>query len=208
MCCIIDPRTVIDLSIVIGVCSTNYCTFFADQRKTHPETLEVLDEHFQKIMKVNDDFMFGFTGSFMETEDIKGALGDASDMDTAYDNLCAYLSSLYNEGRLLMNRTYLLGGKNSDGQFGLYTIKTDIDHYKVDAQKRILPPTSNATFFRCALPRKIAYSLSDEYNERIKECITSSSFHNEMVEKMKAVIKDAADIDRTVNKNISVLSVI
>jgi len=200
---------VIQLSIVIGICANNYCTFLADQRRVSfvgiNEPNNVEDEKFEKIFKIGNNLLLGATGIYASDERLTDAIGDATDIDSAFDNIISYLVFAQQRGRLFANRIYLLGGKNRDGENSLYTIKYNSNEHKIDTQKQSIPVGINATTFQCALPN-VAAMNSEKYNNDITECIKIAKTHQEMIIRIKSVIEDVAEVDDTVNKNISVLT--
>lgn len=72
---IINTKEMFCVSIVVGVCGTNFCSLISDGRKINPvaeddNKFRILDESFPKVFKVNKRVLLGATGIFPVDEKI------------------------------------------------------------------------------------------------------------------------------------------
>jgi len=208
MLAIIDPRTVINLSIVIGVCLDNTCLFYADQRKIDFQVPHNIDDHFEKIFRINSNVLVGATGQYAHIEKLTSPFVDGEDLDidTAFTRAVSYIANMKKMFALTGTRTYIIGGKNADGCFGIYTVKYNAETTQIETDKQLIPPNSKLIATRCSLPAGLTLK-ADEYNDRIAEAVMLATSIQDLNQKISAIICDVADRDQTVNKNISILSI-
>ena len=89
MCVRINDGVLQSMSVVIGICGTNFCTFWADGRRvvSDPETATGYrvdgDDHYQKIFKLNDRVLFGASGVFLMGEDLRDPVNTIADLSNA-----------------------------------------------------------------------------------------------------------------------------
>lgn len=199
------------MSMVVGVCSTNFCSLIADGRRVTVDgsgNMKIAEEKFQKIFKVNDRVMLGATGWFQSGENLLSPIKDYCDpsaitMRMAKKAVLEYIER--NQARITTTRNYILGGKDNKGRYCLYEIHVDGDTHSVEVEERIPSPPYNFGV-SCALPQKLA-ERKQEFLDLIGSCITSCKTHEEMKEKLAAVIREVSDLDDTVGKEIACLTV-
>ncbi len=202
------------MSVIIGVCGTNFCTFVSDGRLVAYKGDEwtVSREDFKKIVQINDDLIYGATGVFREDEDILDPLKPYPDknrltMDSAYKAIIEHAEKI--KYRIPCARNYLLGGKDKNGEFVLCEVHINFETYAVEAAVRKPERiTASASTFciSCALPLSLT-SEKEMWVDKVEKCVRSSTYHREMVDKISNLIREIADKDETVGKRICVLTV-
>lgn len=213
---IIDPKDVFSMSTVIGICGTNFCSLIADTRKTEYITRsdgstysKPENDDTSKILKVNDRVLFGIAGMFFRWDEVTAPIDsfvDKSVISVRYLYKATIEHLKQNWRALSLTRNYLIAGKDHSGRFLIYEIHYDGYNRKLETMLRSPePPTSNFGI-SCCFPRGVL-DRKDEFSQKVSDCVRSSSRHDEMLEKVAAVIREIADIDDTVGKKVETLSV-
>lgn len=210
--CIIDMRGVSTMSMVVGICSTNFCSFIADTRRigyNEDDKPFCKDDHTSKIFKVNDRVLFGVAGRFRTNETLTAPIDlfvdkSAISLRTAYKAVVEYIEE--RRGGIYLPRNYLIGGKDNKGGYCIYEV-----HYdglgEMSTKLRIPEPPQSNFGISCCIPNGVVC-----YKKLILNLLDSSVLnakdHKDMVKRVSDVICKVADHDTSVNKNIEVLTVI
>ncbi len=190
------------MSTIIGLCGTNYCLLASDSRMVTPDeegNWTVKNDSTNKIIKVNDNVIYGATGQFWSSERIDEPIrhreytNEASLLETVAitekymaDNLVKVMS---------FRRQYIIAGREYDGSFCIVTIRLNDEKKGIERTVyRSDDPRHHASVI--ALPA----SLSDKENaERYSailygEVIKCKSL-NELIASVNNVIHQIADAD-------------
>ena len=210
---IVPERIWYHVSAIIGVCGVNFCSFLADTRRTYNSHFcyKINDETTSKILKLNDRVLYGMTGLYdTEKETITSAIDEMGELVSATpeDVLASVLSYLdKHKYEIPRMRNYLVGGKEKSGKFVMFEVHMNFDTYKPEVTKRA--PVADQSNYGVSLllpPKAIQYA--EAIMAEVERAITSSTKHDEMLQKAATVIGHIADIDETVNKTIEAVSVI
>lgn len=164
----------------MAFCGVNYCLLASDKRVTfrnNTDHIEV-DDSFEKIFKVNDNVIFGGTGSFWGNEDvyepIKSRMNDRLSIVDAvkmteqfmYDNL-VYVS--------LMKRNYFITGKDEDDIY--YLVRVSLNEEERSVQTISYVPKDlkqNATML--VLPHSLGdIRQAKKYNKMLNDSVKIAS---------------------------------
>lgn len=202
------------MSAIIGVCGTNFCTFVSDGRLvvSDGDKWRTSKEDFQKIVRINDKLIYGATGVFKESESLLDPLNVYPDksgltMRLAHKAILAHAEKV--KDKIPCARNYLLGGKDNKGNFCIYEIHINFETYEVETAERKpeqITETTSTFGISCALPSKLIQE-KEHWINKVEQCILSSKYHQDMIDKISGVIGEIADKDDTVGKKIYTLTV-
>lgn len=203
---ITNPGDVTYMSAIIGVCGTNFCSFVADKRRVEDSVngIKVVDDNFEKIFKINDRVMIGATGWFGSDETILAPLDVYPDKSvvtirTALREILRYIEE--NKTQIHRDRNYLIGGKDNKGTFCIVEVHVDGESSSVTGMNRVPQPPEYNYAVSCALPASLA-GKEDEYISKVGGCINASSTLDDMVVKVKGIIRGIANIDKSVGNHV------
>ena len=199
------------MSVVIGICGTNFCSLIADGRLGVGEypNLSIVSEKVMKVYKINDRVLLGGAGWFHGSEDITSPLDVFPDkkeitLKTAVDAVVAYIEGQKSE--ITTTRFYLVGGKDKNANFALYEFQFDASNQKLTVSPRIPQPPVSTFAVSCCFPPKIKDRQS-EFFTKVCDCISTSKMHEEVLCKVGHVIGEISCVDESVNKNILTVTV-
>lgn len=199
------------MSVVIGICGTNFCSLIADGRLVMGDypNLVVVNEKVMKVFKINDSVLIGGAGWFQGDEEITSPLDIYPDknsitLTTAVDAIVRYIEKRM--GAIATTRNYLVGGKDEVGNYGLYRIQYNATTRDLVVIPQIPQPPHNNFAVACCFPPKIK-GRYDEFFSKVCDSITSSQFHDQVIKKTAQVIAEIANIDESVNTNILTLTI-
>lgn len=205
MLCYIDGEVNV-MSVAVGVCGEDFFTLIADSRKTKYDRNGECpaDEQFKKLFRINGNVIFAMTGIFLDESEIhrpfEGIDTTSVDVDVAANAVIGY----YNRRAPYhpVNQSYIIGGRNSAGDFVAYSVKYEVGGTPVVERWH---PTGGHALLISLPPALVADG--EKYREVFGACITSSTEHDEMVRKVGVEIAKISAIDITVNANIQTMSV-
>lgn len=216
MCCIMGNGVLQGTSVVIGICGTNFCTFWADGRKIVDDDsadggfrIEG-DDHFQKIFKLNSRVLFGAAGWFSANSDLTDAVKEIPDIEHASVRMVRnavvnYIRHLPMRHRVLASG-YLVGGKHHDGTFSIYEISWNQEKDRVQIiERRPAPPATNygislmLPFGEPELVQKVVAATGSQ--------LSKSRDHSDLIHKINEVVYTISTIDESVGPEAMSLSV-
>ena len=208
---VIGERTLQCMSVVIGVCGTNFCTLLSDGRRVtnvNGGGIEPIDEDFQKIFRINPRVLVGVGGWFDRSEGALDALSELTDLEHASAKIVKNAVVSYcnaHRGKFPSVRTYIICGKQHDGSFIMYEVKYNVAEGETTVTER--KPDKHHNFGLSMalpyLPKEIQQNIL-AYGSKV---IIGSRTHEEMVTHMSDLIKEIAKREDSVNDNIKTLSV-
>ena len=135
MCVMMSDRVLQGMSVVIGVCGPDFCTFYADGRKvvhdsSAPSGIRIVgDDHFPEVFKLNPRVLYGAAGWFGMDTDLRDPVQSIPDIQNASVRVVkqAVVNYLKKEKSCLriLPHSFLVGGKNRDGSFSMFEIALD-----------------------------------------------------------------------------------
>lgn len=216
MCYIINGGVLQGMSVVIGICGENFCTFWADGRRVVADDdaedgfKVVGDDHFQKIFKLNSHVLYGAAGWFDSNTDLLAPVSKVQDIDHASVRVIkrAVIDYIKSEPDCLreLPNSYLVGGKNKDGSFLIYEIAWDKSRGKVSVVERKPSPPSSMFGISMMLPvgdQQAAQRCVDTASRLIAEARS----HDELKHSMSSLIYSISLMDRAVGPDAMALSV-
>ena len=209
--CIIDMRGVSTMSMVVGVCSTNFCSLIADTRRigyTEDDKPFCKDDHTSKIFKINDRVLFGAAGRFRTNETLTAPIDpfvdkSAISLRTAYKAVVEYIEKHRSE--IYLPRNYLVGGKDNKGRYCVYEVHYDGLGEITTTLRMPEPPQSNFGI-SCCIPNGVV-GYKKLIMNLLNNSVLNAKDHKDMIERVSDVIYKVADHDASVNKNIEVLTI-
>lgn len=199
------------MSVVIGICGTNFCSLIADGRLVVGDypNIQVVSEKVMKVYKINDQVLLGGAGWFLGSEEITSPLDIYPDkgsitLVTAVDSIVKYIEK--RKHKITANRNYLVGGKDEEGRFAMFDIQYDAVVHKISVNPRIPHPPRFNFAVVCCFPPKIEERYN-EFFEKVSACVTTSREHREVVTKVAQVISEIAQVDDSVNSNVLAVNV-
>ena len=198
------------MSVVIGICGINFCSFVVDGRLVvgNNDQLTVISERVRKIYKINNHVLFSGTGWFLDDEEITSPLDSFENWEVITAEMArnAVIEYIENYQHLIRSpRNYLIGYKSDDGSFGIHEIHYDSDTRNIVAVERKPQLPTSSFAISCCLPPKVR-NRGQECINKVTCCITSSRMHDELIQKVGTVIGEISQIDESVNSNILVES--
>lgn len=192
------------MSMIVGVCGTNFCTFISDGRLVAfqgTKRSSVLSDDFRKIMKVNPRVILGVTGFLAQESKIDDALSALPDPEHASVKIVrnAVCSHIKMHTDTLPPCNYLIGGKQNDGSFLIYELQFSADTRKITEVIRRPTPQQN---FAISLALPMGTGNQAQMLHDIGQLVTGVRTHEEMVRYVGGVIQVVADHDSTVGKTI------
>ena len=197
------------MSVVIGVCSTNFCLFAADTRRVtaRGDSLVFDNDSTQKIFKINQNVLFGATGLFGASEALLDPLAMFPSPDMITVSNAQNATSDYTRHCLskLSVRNYLIGGKEDSGEFSIRYLHYNGENRNIDIQ--VFKPTPPYAYaFVCALPADLN-AESIQYQNLVGQLINRCTTIPTLVEGLAQIIRDISDRDSSVGKEVVALLV-
>lgn len=198
---IILTERVSRMSIVIGVCGVNFCTFVSDGRVVgfdkEGDPDKVFSDSTRKAFKINNNLLLGVTGKFSNEGllDILGPFPDFSVLTMAivHKEIMRYFEKNHSK---LTSRQYLLGGRDNKGNFCAYGYRyTGAPVPEITAYKpvRINQDISGFAVFAAAPD----FECEDVLQKHLYSTMPWKD-HNELVKHMKAAVTDLSHKRRDV----------
>lgn len=212
MCGIIGNEVLPYMSIVVGICGTNFCTFFADTRLTQigQSNTYAYSDGFHKISKINDRVLFGASGLFMPGEQIVDAIQKCPDLRTASVKvvrraILQYLKS--HQYKLTTPRCYMIGGREQDGGFVITQIQYDACLHKISEKHYRPTPPQTDYGIACSLPESFA-PHRNQFLDNIVVIVNSCKAHNELKAKVEVYLHKVSPLDETVGPDIESVTIL
>ena len=195
------------MSVVVGYCHNNYGMLIADKRLTD-YYYNILDDNYSKIFKINNNVALGITGSFDESERTKEKFQnfDGSNtltVDDVNQILVSHIQNLPDSIQKLGNRSYILLGKSYNKHFKMISYRYDPDKHEFE-QKILIPTFKNSQI--CASLPPMDKHLKQKYYDKIVKSVNGVTDECIINNRISDIIKEIADINTTVNKNIQTIS--
>lgn len=197
------------MSIIAAVCGSNFCTFFSDQRMIrYQQGGEVIDDHFHKILKLNDRVLYGAAGIFPEGEELSAAIAGCPTQNASAKVVAAAIRSyLKVHGKALQTpRSYLVGGKDRSGQFSL----TEVQYHLGMKRPEIIQHEPNAAKgeirLACCLPERLLPG-KDKILHGMTEIIDTCRNHRDLVIKISSFLEVTKKLDHTVGGEFETLTI-
>lgn len=199
------------MSVVIGICGTNFCSLIADGRLVIGDypNIQIVSEKVMKVYKINDQVLIGGAGWFLGNEEITTPLDIYPDkgnitLVAAVDSVVKYIEK--RKHIITANRNYLVGGKDEAGRFAICDIQYDAVLHKTSVNQRIPQAPQHNFAVVCCFPPKINERYA-EFFKKVSDCVTTSRDYREMVNKVVRVINEIAQVDDSVNSNVLAVNV-
>lgn len=216
MCVIMNDGVLQGMSVVIGVCGLDFCTFYADGRKvvngnSAPNGIRVVgDDRFQKVFKLNPRVLYGAAGWFDADADLLEPVQSIQDIQSASvrvvkQAIVDYLKKEKSSERILPH-SFLVGGKNRDGSFSMFEITLDRQNARVSVMSRSPSPRRSSFGLSMMLPIQDP-QVAQRCIARTGELIQQSKSLDELNHNMSAVIYSISQMDETVGPSALVVSV-
>lgn len=214
MCVRINGGVLQSMSVVIGICGINFCTFWADGRRvvSDPETATGYrvdgDDHYQKIFKLNGRVLFGAAGVFLMGEDLRDPVNTIADLSNASVKIVknAVVNYLKTKHDPELIRNYLVGGKERDGAFVIYEITWDIVQRKARVIERRLKQSQGGYAISMSLPIG-EKQLAQKALSAAQAMVQQASDHEDLKHKMASVIYSISRLDDTVGPEAMALTI-
>lgn len=216
MCVIMGDGVLQGMSVVIGVCGPDFCTFYADGRKivndnAAPNGIRIVgDDRFQKVFKLNPRVLYGAAGWFDMDTDLRDPVQSIPDIQNASVRVVKqavvnYLKKEKSSSRILPH-SFLVGGKNRDGSFSMFEITLNRKNDHVSVTDRSPSPPRNNFGLSMMLPIN-DQQVAQRTVSRIGELILQSKSLDELDHNMSAIIYSISQMDETVGPSALKVSV-
>ena len=214
MCVRINDGVLQSMSVVIGVCGTNFCTFWADGRRVVNDSASPSgyrvdgDDHYQKIFKLNDRVLFGATGVFLMSEDLRDPVNTIADLSNASAKMVknAVVDYLKTKHDPELIRNYLVGGKERNGAFVIYEIAWDTAQRKALVVERRLKQSRGGYARSMSLPIG-EKQLAQKALSAAQAMVQQASDHEDLEHKIASVIYSISRLDDTVGPEAMSLTI-
>lgn len=202
------------MSVVIGICGTNFCTFWADGRRVVSDSETTTgyrvdaDDHYQKIFKLNDRVLFGAAGVFLMGEYLLDAVSGIADMSNASVKMVknAVVDYLKTKHDPELIRNYLVGGKERNGAFVIYEITWDTAQRKALVVERRLKQSRGGYAISMSLPIG-EKQLAQKALSAAQAMVQQASDHEDLEHKITSVIYSISRLDDTVGPEAMSLTI-
>ena len=199
------------MSAIIAACGVKFCAFIADLRVVtfdENDNPTFANDHMQKIFKLNDNVLFGATGRFNGGETIFSPLSRFSNFEgLTITAVCTAVKEYMTENMEILKRnkarTYLIGGKDSRGNYTLRVIRYDESNNKI-VYDDYTPVSAVSTSYALALPSK-AQLQEPKYTLMLEDVIRNATTIQNVVDGAKAIIQEIAKVDSTVSEKTMAL---
>lgn len=204
------------MSVVIGVCGPDFCTFYADCRKivndnAAPNGIRIVgDDRFQKVFKLNPRVLYGAAGWFDMDADLRDPVQSIPNIQNASVRVVkqAVVNYLKKEksGSRILPHSFLVGGKNRDASFSMFEITLDRQNDRVSVTDRSPSPPRNNFGLSMMLPINDK-QVAQRTVSRTGELILQSKSLDELDHNMSAIIGSISQMDETVGPSALKVSV-
>lgn len=189
------------MSIVANVLCKYASWVVYDGRGRNSTTREITSETIKKAEMLNKNVCIAYTGTLEVANGVLGIVRAFSNGREPSDEVFNKTVKVLRRSSICSDATtsFLITGIDSNGDIASYTIKTDLT-------SQILIPKDDTQFSFVVLSTgNFNLSLSEYVLSAIK---TSSNISNvRIVNAMKQFCCDVADLDDSVNKNLSVIEI-
>lgn len=214
MCVRTNGGVLQSMSVVVGVCGTNFCTFWADGRRVVNDSETATgyrvdgDDHYQKIFMLNDRVLFGASGVFLMGEDLRDPVNTIADLSNASVKIVknAVVNYLKTKHDPELIRNYLVGGKERDGAFVIYEITWDIVQRKARVVERRLKQSQGGYAISMSLPIG-EKQLAQKALSATQAMVQQASDHEDLKHKITSVIYSISRLDDTVGQEAMSLTI-
>lgn len=216
MCVIMGGGVLQGMSVVIGVCGPDFCTFYADGRRvvndhSAPNGIRVVgDDRFPKVFKLNPRVLYGAAGWFDMDTDLRDPVQSIPDIQNASVRVVKqavvnYLKKEKSNSRILPH-SFLIGGKNRDGSFSMFEIALDRQNDRVSVMDRSPSLPRNNFGLSMMLPIN-DQQVAQRMVSKTGELILQSKSLDELDRNMSAIIYSISQMDEAVGPSALKVSV-
>ena len=189
------------MSIVANVLCKSASWVVYDGRGRNAFTRKITSETIKKAKMLNKNVCVAYTGTLEVANKVLEIIQPFSLEHKYSDEIFDKLVKVLNKSSICSNAitSFLLTGINSSGDIASYTIRTDL------ISQTLIPKDDLQFSFAVLSTGKFDLSLPEYVSNEIK---TSGSISNVgIVNAMKRFCCDVADLDDSVNKNLSVIEI-
>ena len=189
------------MSIVANVVCRYGSWVVYDGRGRNSITNEILSESIKKAVMLNERVCVAYTGTLEVAQSILEIVQNSSSKNETSDEVFEKIKIIIKKSDIPKgcNTSFLVTGKNSDGKMASYTIKTDLTEQSLIPDEK--HPFSFAVLstgcFNLSLPKYFLNSVEKS------KCLSNVA----IVDAMKKFCCDVADMDDSVNKNLTALEI-
>ena len=195
-----------NMSAIIAACGVKFCAFIADLRVVtfdENDNPKFANDHTQKIFKLNDNILFGATGRFDGSEGFFSPLRCFSNFEgLTITAVCPAVKDYMSGNMEILKRnkarTYLIGGKDSRGNYTLRVIKFDESNNKI-VDDDYTPISAVSTSYVLALPSQ-AKLQEPKFTLMMEEVIRNATTIQDVADGARAIIREIAKVDSTVSE--------
>ena len=216
MCVIMGGGVLQGMSVVIGVCGPDFCTFYADGRRvvndhSAPNGIRVVgDDRFPKVFELNPRVLYGAAGWFDMDTDLRDPVQSIPDIQNASVRVVKqavvnYLKKEKSNSRILPH-SFLVGGKNRDGSFSMFEIALDRQNDRVSVMDRSPSLPRNNFGLSMMLPIN-DQQVAQRMVSKTGELILQSKSLDELDRNISAIIYSISQMDETVGPSALKVSV-
>lgn len=185
------------MSIVLSVCGTNFSLMMSDGRMIRLNDLNIADENFSKIRKVNENVIVGFTGDpipmINALEELKSYKVEFLTLERIKGIIVRFLQAqkINNLGVKL-----IISGRNKSNKFVTYTIDTKNNFKEISYISDVGFITNYALPFH-----ESDVNFKEICDKHISNTVPWNSLENLEIH-MKECIKEISTLCYSVNDNI------
>lgn len=191
------------MSILIAICVDDHVLLAADTRlTTHDKEneIEYINDDYHKVFRLNDNLLFGCGGQFFYNEPLTAPfiIKDTSTLSLEDADTCIheYMNVVFEKMPPFGNRSYILCGRNQDGNMCLYHYYFNLATQEQDCVKHN-SAESDKGYSCIGLPPKLTKD-TDKYLRMIENILDSSTCEQDIKNGVSKIINSVAEIDVTV----------
>ena len=197
---------VLSVSAVILVCNGKFCSIAGDTRcMSYKDEEKVLSNKFHKVFKLNANVIYGVTGQFYQSSDLRPfKYRPINDQNFYIEDAVLWVKQWRQTQKNLPPLTFFLAGKGRPGKIAgaILSFSAGSRECKSD----LYVPGDKEYWVRCSAPNSSDEKIKSILYNKIEKTMPYPTVEM-LTAHMKNAIKDISKIDRTVNSNIEVQTI-
>lgn len=193
------------MSVIIGICSRNFATLWADTRlvQFNENQVQSVNDNAVKIFQINEHVLFGCAGYFWKDEQVCDAIAGLENAGKASIKVCkdailSFLKTSRRTGRVLPVRNYILAGKQKDGTFIMYGIHWDPETKKAKTTQ-YYPYSGDMNFAMVVALPQAPEQFQRECEDNVVRIIGTSKTYNGLNAGIETLICEISKRNPTVS---------
>ena len=203
-----NTEKVLSTSAVILICGFDFCAIAGDTRLTMYDRgmQSIKSNKFHKVFKLNNNILYGVTGYFDEEDGIGPFVGEyITDKNYYIENAVVEVQKFRKRCSKLPAQTFLLAGKGRPGNFAAAVLP--FKQGERECQPDLDVPGNGQCWLRFSVPSMSEQAAEQIIQHKIENTMPFTSL-DVLTSHMKNAVKEISKVDKTVNSNIDIFTII